>query len=378
MSNEVIFKKATKTQLKARLAFDGPAGSGKTYTALVAAQSLANGGKIAVLDTEHGKAALYADQFEFDHVIINNFNPSNYVKVIKAAEAQGYAVLIIDSLSHAWEGSGGVLDLHDQATAQSKSGNSYTAWRDVTPLHNKLVETILQSDLHVIATMRSKMEYAIEKDSKGQTIIRKVGLAPIQRQGMEYEFDVVADIDVNHNLTISKTRCYLLADTAVVNRPEKEFFDIFTNWLGSGEKVQTSYSENVQRFDNASQPARTNNTRVTQDQRSNAGQGRLGESSRGNGSPLPKQEERTDQLTQPAQRSASWRADIIDRVIKEGFADNPAHAINMLNLSNLDQNASWNAINIWCTTYTNARHSEGLNKEEAKAKADKTLKTFVY
>ena len=364
MSTEVIFKKATKTQLKARLAIDGPAGSGKTYSALVAAQSLAKGGKVSLLDTEHGKAALYADQFDFDHAIIDNFNPANYIKVIKEAEGQGYVVLIIDSLSHAWEGSGGVLDLHNQATAQSKSGNSYTAWRDVTPLHNKLVETILQSNIHIIATMRSKMEYTIDKDGNGKTIIRKVGLAPIQRQGIEYEFDVVADMDINHNLTISKTRCYLLSDIGVVNRPEKEFFDVFANWLNSGEEAQTSRCENVKRFDNSNLVKNKNNS--------------LGESPRENRMALPNQEENKKQSTQPAHRSTSWRADIVDRVIKEGFADNPAHTINMLNLSILDPNASWNEVNIWCSTYVRARHSDGLSKEEAKARADKALKTFVH
>lgn len=229
-----MFQKATRKQAKARVAIDGPAGSGKTYTALIAAKSLANGGKIAVIDTERGSASLYADEFDFDVLELTNFNPRNYIQAIREAEQEGYAVIVIDSTSHAWEGEGGVLDMHDAATKRQKTENSYTAWKDVTPIHREFVDTMLQSPCHVIATMRAKMEYSQEKDGNGKTIIRKIGLAPVQRAGTEYEFTVVCDMDVEHTLTVSKSRCKPISDK-IARMPGAEFFNVLRDWLNSGD-----------------------------------------------------------------------------------------------------------------------------------------------
>lgn len=240
-----MFKQATRKQAKARVAIDGPAGSGKTYTSLLAATVLANGGKIAVIDTERGSASLYADEFAFDVVELENFNPRNYINAIDAAEEAGYAVIVIDSLSHAWEGEGGILDMHDAATKRQKTENSYTAWKDVTPVHREFVDRILQSKAHVIATMRSKMEYSQEKNGDGKTIIRKIGLAPVQRAGTEYEFTVVCDMDVDHSLAVSKSRCKPLADK-VVSHPDAKFFGILNNWLNSGVEEKPMTREEAQ------------------------------------------------------------------------------------------------------------------------------------
>lgn len=232
----VAFVKAEKKQAKLRLAIDGPSGSGKTYTALIAATALARGGKIAVIDTERGSASLYADQFEFDVAELNTFSPQNYIDAIDMAEKAGYAVVVIDSLSHAWEGEGGALDMVDAATARSQSKNSYFAWRDVTPLHRKLVDAMLQSKCHIIATMRSKTEYVIEeveRNGKKTQIPRKVGTAPIQRAGMEYEFTIVGDMDLDHRLVISKSRMASLADDVVV-KPDAKWFGQIVDWLNSG------------------------------------------------------------------------------------------------------------------------------------------------
>ncbi len=236
------FEKATKRQLKLRLAIDGPSGSGKTYTALVAATAMLaevqpdrqpGSGRIAVIDTERGSACLYSDQFDFDVLELDYFSPEIYIDSIHAAEEQGYSVIVIDSLSHAWEGEGGALDLVDQATAR-KGGNAFAAWKEVTPLQRKLVETILRSPAHIVATMRSKMDYVMEKDDKGKTVIRKVGMAPIQRQGMEYEFTIVGDMDLDHNFNVTKSRCDLVADK-VVRKPDAKFFKKILDWLNSGE-----------------------------------------------------------------------------------------------------------------------------------------------
>jgi len=234
MSTKFQFKKATKKQVKARIAIAGPSGSGKTYTGLVAATALAQGGQIAVIDTERGSASLYSDYFDFDVLELEPpFSPQVYKQAIRAAEDAGYGVILIDSLSHAWEGEGGALDLADEATARQRTPNSYTAWREVTPLHREMVDAMLQSKAHIVATMRSKTEYAIE-NTNGKTNIRKVGMAPIQRAGMEYEFTVVGDMDVDNKIVISKSR-FAPLQGKVQAKPDVNFFKPFVDWLNSGD-----------------------------------------------------------------------------------------------------------------------------------------------
>lgn len=225
------FRRASKVQLKLRMALIGPAGSGKTYSALNIGQHL--GEKIAVVDTEHGSASKYAGLFAFDVLELGSFHPQMYIDAISAAEQAGYGVLIIDSLSHAWMGKDGALELVDKAAKRSPSGNSFAAWRDVTPLHNKLIEAMLAAKLHLIVTMRSKMEYVQDKDDKGRTVIRKVGLQPVQRDGLEYEFDVVADLDTDNTLIVGKTRCPQLTGV-VLPKPGKDIADTLKAWLADG------------------------------------------------------------------------------------------------------------------------------------------------
>lgn len=231
----MVFKKATKEQAKLRMGIIGPAGSGKTYTALVTARNLVPDGKIAVLDTERGSASKYADIFEFDVCELESFHPENYIKTIQAAEEAGYDVLIIDSLSHAWAGKDGALELVDKAAARER-GNSFAAWRHVTPLHNAMVDAIIGARLHVIVTMRSKVEWVIEKDERGKSVPRKIGLQPVQRDGLEYEFDVVADMDLNNNFIVSKTRCPALRGS-VIHCPNEEPAKTLRAWLSDGVPV---------------------------------------------------------------------------------------------------------------------------------------------
>ncbi len=228
-----MFQKATKRAARLRMALIGPAGSGKTYTALSIATHL--GGPIAVLDTEHGSASKYADLFTFDVLELESFDPRRYVEAIHAADAAGYKALIIDSLSHAWMGKDGALELKDKATAASRSGNSFDAWRTVTPLHNQLVESILASRCHVFATLRTKTEYVVEQDDRGKNKPRKVGLQPVQRDGLEYEFDVVGDLDQENNLVIGKTRCPALQGQ-VYQKAGKEVAGVLWDWL-QGEPI---------------------------------------------------------------------------------------------------------------------------------------------
>jgi len=214
------------------MAIDGPAGSGKTFTALTFAAALANGGGIAVIDTERGSASKYSDFFTFDVLELDTFHPQLYIDGIRTAEEAGYDVIVIDSLSHAWEGEGGVLDLHEQATKRQRTENSFAAWKDVTPIHRRLVDAILGSRCHVVVTMRSKIEY-VQIEENGRKIVKKVGMAPVQRQGVEYEFDIVADMDIDHNMVISKSRCFAVAD-AVVSKPNAQWFARVKEWLQAG------------------------------------------------------------------------------------------------------------------------------------------------
>ena len=151
----VQFKKATRHQAKLRLALIGPAGAGKTYTALRVATGF--GGKIALIDTERGSASKYSGVADFDVLELESFSPEQYIEAIHAAEEGGYSVLVIDSLSHAWAGKDGILEFVDKRKAMNR-GNDFSVWRDATPLQNKLVDTILTANLHIICTMRSKME----------------------------------------------------------------------------------------------------------------------------------------------------------------------------------------------------------------------------
>lgn len=233
------FVKATKTQAKARIALVGPAGSGKTMTALKLATAIADGKRIALIDTEHGSASKYADKFDFDSLQLSSFSPDTYVEAIHAAEDAGYGVLIIDSLSHAWSGKDGALEMVDQAAARQRTENRFTAWRDVTPKHNALVEAIVGSSLHIIGTMRSKTEYIIESvERNGRTIQapRKVGLAPIQRDGVEYEFDIVGELDADNTLVITKTRLAELTG-AVIQKPNGQLGETIKAWLTDGARV---------------------------------------------------------------------------------------------------------------------------------------------
>lgn len=224
------FQKAKKEQARLRLALIGPAGSGKTYTGLLLAKHL--GGKIAVIDTEHGSASKYADLFEFDTVSLTDFSPEAYIGLLKEAAEAGYDIALVDSMSHEWKW---CLDEVDNVIARTNNRNSYAAWKHITPRHNALTEAILQSPLHVIATMRSKMDYVLEEDEKGKKVPRKIGMAPVQRDGVEYEFDLIGDLDVDNTLVVSKTRCPELAGK-VIRKPGKELADQLKVWLGTGTK----------------------------------------------------------------------------------------------------------------------------------------------
>lgn len=221
-----------------RMGLVGPSGSGKTYTALKIATELGFQ-KVGILDTENRSARRYARCFSrrFLALELDHFSPRDYIAGIHAAVDAGIEVLVIDSLSHAWMGKGGVLEMVDQSTRRQSRGaaaSSFNGWREVTPEHNRLVEALVQAPLHLIVTMRVKTDYIVEKDAQGKSVPRKVGLAPVQRDGLEYEFDIVGDLSPEHELAVTKSRCPRLADL-VMSKPGAELAVMLRTWLDGAD-----------------------------------------------------------------------------------------------------------------------------------------------
>lgn len=168
--------------------------------------------KICVVDTENESGSLYVGKqigttMVGEYLTINleaPYSAARYLEAIDLAEQAGVEYLIIDSLSHAWTGEGGLLDV--QGNVAKRSGNSYTAWREVTPLHNRLVDRILQCAMHVAVTLRTKTEYVIEDNGSGKKSPRKIGMAPVFRDGIEYEFTLFFELDQSHAAAATKDR----------------------------------------------------------------------------------------------------------------------------------------------------------------------------
>ncbi|HOB90125.1 MAG TPA: ATP-binding protein [Candidatus Colwellbacteria bacterium] len=210
-------RKAERTKSKLRLAIAGPAGSGKTMGSLRVAKGM--GGRVCLIDTERGSGDLYADLFPYDIISLTPpFKPDILIAALHAAEAAGYDTIIVDSLSHFWSDEGGLLDQADKLQQAGK--NRFTLWADITPQHRRLVNALLNSPKDIIATMRSKQEYAIEQvdgpNGTKRTEVKKLGLAPVQREGMEYEFTIFFDTDQNHNTKASKDRTNMFANEVFI------------------------------------------------------------------------------------------------------------------------------------------------------------------
>ncbi len=228
------FTKATKSSAKLRAALFGPSGAGKTFTALRIAAGL--GGAIAVIDTERGSASKYADRFSFDVLDLEHAGIPSYQGAIEAAAQAGYPVLVIDSLSHGWQE---LLQEIDRLAAAKYRGNTWSAWSEGTPKQRALVEAILTYPGHVIATMRSRTEWSIEADGKGRQKPVRVGLAPEQGKGIEYEFDLLLELSPDHIGRVIKDRTGKFQD-ALLDRPGEDFGQALAAWLGGpppGEPV---------------------------------------------------------------------------------------------------------------------------------------------
>jgi hypothetical protein len=228
-------KKATKSQSKLRMAIHGPSGSGKTYSALSIG---CNMGKVCLLDTECGSASKYGDKFDFGvYEFTENYHPERLIEFLDEVPRAGYDVIIVDSMTHFWNGSGGFLELVDEEvrkmSAKGRKPDSFGAWKSVDPIYKKMVHAIHTCRAHVIVTLRAKTEYAKEDNGRGGTAIKKLGLAPEMRDNFQYEMDVEAMLSIEHDLAIGKTRCDKL-DGMVFAKPGADVADILNAWLSDG------------------------------------------------------------------------------------------------------------------------------------------------
>ncbi len=256
-----IIRKASRKKARLRLGISAPSGAGKTMGALLLAYGIVpDWNKIGMIDTEEGSGELYVGVTkygvtfgEFAYIRLSApFTAIKYLEAQRAMEAAGIEVIIHDSLTHAWSGAGGLLEKQGRLTDADPKKNSYTAWRHVTPDHNALVDAMLQSPAHIIATMRSKVEYAMETGMNGKQQVRKLGMAPIQREGMEYEFTTFFDVESNCMATATKDRTDLFASIAASGILEKRNFMItpavgqeMLAWLNTGADSIESLAERL-------------------------------------------------------------------------------------------------------------------------------------
>jgi hypothetical protein len=226
----MTLQRAKKSQSKLRIGLCGPSGSGKSYSALMLAKGIAGaGGRIAAIDTERGSLSLYSNLVDFDVVELKPpYDPRTYIDWIKYIESQGYNVIIIDSITHEWSGEGGILELVEKMPGQ----NSFQKWGQATPLHQKFIDSMLKSDCHIIATMRSKTEY-VETEKNGKKNFQKAGSGPQQREGIDYEFTLILDIERDKHIAMANKDRTQLWDTRYEVITEQHGVELM-NWLNSG------------------------------------------------------------------------------------------------------------------------------------------------
>jgi AAA domain len=203
-------RKATVQRARLRAAFSGPSKSGKSYISLVIMDSLIKtlqehdslrgNGRFVVIDSEGGRGDDYGDLFDYDVYDLANFSPEAYIDAIRIFVGEGYSGIIIDQISHEWDGKGGALEINHNLTRQSSSKNSWAAWGDTTPRHQAFIETLVRCPTHLICTMRVKTDWDRQTNERGKIEPVKIGLSPVQRNSTEYEFDIFGTIDQNHNV----------------------------------------------------------------------------------------------------------------------------------------------------------------------------------
>lgn len=222
--------RAERKKTKLRIGLGGPAGSGKTYSALLMASGMAPWEKIAMIDTENGSGELYSHLGPYNVVTITPpFSPESYIEAIKECEKAGMEVIVIDSITHEWDGQGGCLEIVD------KLGGKYQDWGKVTPRHKAFIDAILQSQCHIITSVRKKQDYDMVKTPDGRTKVEKLGMKEITREGFEYELTLSFELMINHYAKASKDRTGLFMD-----KPEfiidSKVGKILNDWANDGKE----------------------------------------------------------------------------------------------------------------------------------------------
>lgn len=244
-------RKAERKQAKIRMGIFGPSGSGKTYSALLVAKGIAGEwNKVAVIDTENGSADLYSHFGDYNVITLEApFSPEKYVEAIQACEKAGVTVIIVDSVSHEWDGKGGCLESNDLIAHTTFKGNTWAAWSKTTPRHQKFIEALTSSSCHIITCGRSKTDTIQTEDKK----IKKVGLKDIQREGFEYEMTLSMNLDRDgHYATASKdrTRIFIDKDPFVIT---EETGSKIKEWSESGavdlEAIKAEIFDHLKRLD---------------------------------------------------------------------------------------------------------------------------------
>lgn len=252
------FKQASKSQSKARIALFGPSGSGKTYSALAIATGLAAGGRIGLIDSEFGRASNYSDRFSFATDQLKTAEVDEYLEKIEGAKAEGFPVLIIDSLTHGWHT---LLQQVDE-----KTNNKFQGWGWGSPKQKELIRAIVGYPGHVVATIRAKTEWAVEANDRGKMVPRRVGLAPEQGKGIEYEFDILLEINADHIATVIKDNLTGTLQDKTFNKPSADLGAGIQKWLTENTPINVASApeptESVKvegvKYDNLATPTATN------------------------------------------------------------------------------------------------------------------------
>lgn len=240
-------RKAQRRAAKIRLGLASPSGGGKTYSALLIAKGLAGSwDKVAIIDTENGSADLYSHLGDFNVLQLTApYHPEKYIDAIRECELAGMEVIIIDSITHEWSGVGGCLELQQIATERQRIKNTYTAWKEVTPRHQKFIDAVLQSNCHIITTVRSKTDY-LQVEHEGKKSIQKVGMAQVTRDGFEYELTVSLELDVNHYAVTSKDRtCLFEGKPSFI--PSEETGKMLKEWCESGVDIRKQCLDDIEK-----------------------------------------------------------------------------------------------------------------------------------
>ena len=238
MGSEFTPRKAEKKRVKLKMAVQGPSGSGKTWGALALAKNLWPDAKVCVVDTENESASLYADHFAFDTVPLGPpFTTARYILCIDAVAKAGYDVIILDSITPQWDGEGGILRRKEEMDRRPGS-NGYANWATFTPEHEAFKQVMMQTHMHVIATMRSKQDYILVANDKGKQQPKKVGMAPIQRDQMDYEFTLVFDVGMDHRGEASKDRTGLFNEK-IIDLADPKTAEAIRGWLDNGSEPVT-------------------------------------------------------------------------------------------------------------------------------------------